>query len=1033
MALLAGTMVAVLPASPAAAVTRTLAYVTGRMNGQAKGTVKVIDTADGTVVDTIGQVAAGPQGIAIAPDGKTVYVPGYSSSEMSKIDTATNTIVKTITVGPSPNRPAFSRDGEKLYVPTGATVVVLDTATDEITNRIPVGGNPQGVWVAPNGLAYVPSAGNNTVSVIDTGTETVVKTLPVTYPFAVAIKPDGSRAYVTSISGNQVAVIDAATLTLDSPIAESPGPQAIDISPDGARLYIGHGSGNVTVHTISTGARVTIPSPGFLDAEVSADGSRVYLTGLGGTRVLATADNSIAAVNTGLDTTYAVALGTVTTPSTDLLTTITGSAAQVAATVPVTYNARVKNNGPDASTGAKVTVALSGATHTIKSATVPGGSCAVAAPEVTCTLGALAKDAEVTAEVTVEPQTAGTITAKSTVVAGEPDPLPLNNTDTATTTITAPPAADLGVTVAGSEDTAQVGNTTTFQIDVRNNGPDTAAGVKAAIVLSGVDRTIEYAIVNAGSCTIDGSNIACDLGSLGRDGTNTIAVNYRGKAVGSVTAKATVSADQADPVQDNNSGTDSTTIEPQPTNLGVSFAGSPGPAEAGTAYTYRAEVRNSDSDAATGVRTKVELSGADHTIQSATAAGGSCTVEVPVIDCTIGEIAGNATATVIVTVKPLAAGTITAKATVSSDRPDSTPGNDSDTQSTRIDPRPSADLGVTVTDSADPVEAGTSYTYRALVDNDGPNTATEAKAKVVLSGANHIIQSATVTGGFCTITAPAVNCTIGNLGGDATATVLVTVRPQAAGTITAEATVSADQDDPAAGNNSGTQSTTIDPLPTAGLGVTVTDSADPIALAGTFVATSKVTNAGPDQAGAVTAKVTLTGAASAILGATSTQGTCTIAGAVATCAVGNLARNATATITLTVEPQATGTITATATAETTTADPLPADNTAAQTTAVNNANGCTIIGTAGNNILAGGPGNDVICLLGGNDTVNAFGGNDTVYGGSGADTVQGENGNDNLYGGPGNDTLVGGPGSDKIDGGPGTDICTTGENVSNCP
>ena len=58
-------------------------------------TVSVIDTGAGKVVATV-SVAAGPHGMAITQDGRTVYVSGDGSSSLDVIDTATDKVVKTI-------------------------------------------------------------------------------------------------------------------------------------------------------------------------------------------------------------------------------------------------------------------------------------------------------------------------------------------------------------------------------------------------------------------------------------------------------------------------------------------------------------------------------------------------------------------------------------------------------------------------------------------------------------------------------------------------------------------------------------------------------------------------------------------------------------------------------------------------------------------------------------------------------------------------------------------------------------------------
>jgi YVTN family beta-propeller protein len=60
------------------------------------------------------------------------------------------------------------------------TVSVLDTATNTVSATVPVGSQPIGVAVSPNGaFVYVANLVSNTVSVIDVATNTVSATVPV--------------------------------------------------------------------------------------------------------------------------------------------------------------------------------------------------------------------------------------------------------------------------------------------------------------------------------------------------------------------------------------------------------------------------------------------------------------------------------------------------------------------------------------------------------------------------------------------------------------------------------------------------------------------------------------------------------------------------------------------------------------------------------------------------------------------------------------------------------------------------------------
>ena len=78
-----------------------------------------------------------------------------------------------------------------------------------------------GIWPAEAApFAYVTDNGSNSVSVIDTATNTVMATVPVgNNPVGVAITPDGRYAYVANANSGTVSVIDMATNTVGATVA----------------------------------------------------------------------------------------------------------------------------------------------------------------------------------------------------------------------------------------------------------------------------------------------------------------------------------------------------------------------------------------------------------------------------------------------------------------------------------------------------------------------------------------------------------------------------------------------------------------------------------------------------------------------------------------------------------------------------------------------------------------------------------------------------------------------------------------------
>jgi uncharacterized repeat protein (TIGR01451 family) len=212
--------------------------------------------------------------------------------------------------------------------------------------------------------------------------------------------------------------------------------------------------------------------------------------------------------------------------------------------------------------------------------------------------------------------------------------------------------------------------------------------------------------------------------------------------------------------------------------------------------------------------------------------------------------------------------------------------------------RQSADLGIAVTDSPDPVAAGSNLTYTIRVTNNGPDAASGVSVTDTLpAGASFV--SATPSQGSCSGTSTVV-CSLGALANLAAATVTLVVRWTPVGTASNTASLASCSLDSVAGNNSATAITTVgNPVPVLGSlspssaapgspGMTLrvngsnfvsssTVNWNGTARATTFVSSSQLTAAIPaaDLADAGTANVTVVNPAPA--GGTSIAATFSIA------------------------------------------------------------------------------------------------------------------------------------------------------------
>jgi outer membrane autotransporter protein len=280
----------------------TNAYISNRDSSN----VSVIDTATNTVIGSPISVGSRPIGVAVTPDGRFSYVANELSNTISVIDVATNTVIGSpITVGNSPFGIAATPDAKFAYITNfgSNTVSVINTSTNTvIVPSIVVGSAPVGVCVTPGGtFAYVTNATSNTVSVISTATNTVVGSpIPVgTQPEGIAVSPDGKFVYVANVGSNTVSVINTATNTVvGSPILVGTSPVGVAVSRDGKFVYVANELSN-TVSVIDTATNTVVGSPipvggGPFGIAITPDGKFAYVGNAG--------SNTVSVINTATNT-----------------------------------------------------------------------------------------------------------------------------------------------------------------------------------------------------------------------------------------------------------------------------------------------------------------------------------------------------------------------------------------------------------------------------------------------------------------------------------------------------------------------------------------------------------------------------------------------------------------------------------------------------------------------------------------------------------------------------------------------------------
>ncbi len=165
----------------------------------------------------------------------------------------------------------------------------------------------------------------------------------------------------------------------------------------------------------------------------------------------------------------------------------------------------------------------------------------------------------------------------------------------------------------------------------------------------------------------------------------------------------------------------------------------------------------------------------------------------------------SATNTLVVT-GPASPAQLTNVITASANETDADPANNTAGIVTTV-ASPSADLAVGISDSPDPISAGSNLTYTITVTNLGPATATTILFTNVLpAGVNFVSVS---PAGIATNTFGTVIGLLPNLGSGSASTFTITAIPTVGGTVTDTVSVGSAVPDPLKGNNKASVKTVV--------------------------------------------------------------------------------------------------------------------------------------------------------------------------------------------------------------------------------
>ncbi len=137
--------------------------------------------------------------------------------------------------------PATAHAGGAAFIinSAGASISVVDMATQQEVRRIPVLREPHHLVLSPDGKSLlVGDTAGNEMLFLDPATGAIQKRMPVADPYQLGFSPNGKVLTVAGLARNQIDVYDAASMKLLKRFPVVSTPSHIAYSPDSGAVYV---------------------------------------------------------------------------------------------------------------------------------------------------------------------------------------------------------------------------------------------------------------------------------------------------------------------------------------------------------------------------------------------------------------------------------------------------------------------------------------------------------------------------------------------------------------------------------------------------------------------------------------------------------------------------------------------------------------------------------------------------------------------------------------------------------------------------
>jgi YVTN family beta-propeller protein len=220
-----------------------------------------------------------PYGVAISSQG-VVYAARLDADSVSRADLPDTLINDGVAVGSIPSHVAFNPAGTFAYVANQGSdnVSVVDVAAGSVVRSVQLDSDAWNVIVSPNGTTVYATTDQGSLWIIESARDTTLVLSAGDALRGLALTRSGTTLYVAGRNSGRIYVVNTATRRVADTIDLGGTPQRMAVSSSGNELYVANEARGLDFVSLPGGTFTTLPLGDAYGLALSPDEVQLYVT-----------------------------------------------------------------------------------------------------------------------------------------------------------------------------------------------------------------------------------------------------------------------------------------------------------------------------------------------------------------------------------------------------------------------------------------------------------------------------------------------------------------------------------------------------------------------------------------------------------------------------------------------------------------------------------------------------------------------------------------------------------------------------------